>query len=389
MSYKLTNRAVIRAGYGISYPQTIASGGTVGATVQGPNMGSGGFATTTTMINSRGGDGITPQDLLRNPFPQGVTRPAGSSLGLTTLVGQNLDAVLRQHPSGYVQNYSLDLQFDVGHHMVVEVGYAGNQSRKLLFGAPRNANQLSPEFLKLGSALDAQVRNPFQGVITTGLLSGATIPQNQLLRSFPQYTNVYISTDTPGASASYNALLAKVTRQFSGGLFFVASYQFSKAMDNASETNGWEVSDAFRNYFDMSVERSISAHDIPHSFVTSLVYELPVGKGKKFGASMSAVPNVCLGGWEVSTTARFSSGLPLQVTAANNLASYGFLVQRPNVSNGKDIPLRNRTAERWFNTAPFSAPAAYTIGNAPRWFSNLRFDWARGSRRSAGQAFPV
>ncbi len=111
--------------------------------------------------------------------------------------------------------------------------------------------------------------------------------------------------------------------------------------------------------------------------MTAVVYELPVGKGKKFGSGMPALANAALGGWQVSTITRLSTGLPLQVTAANNLINYGFGVQRPNIANLNDLGLANRTPERWFNTTAFTAPAPFTVGSAPRWFPNLRFDWAR------------
>jgi hypothetical protein len=293
------------------------------------------------------------------------------------LAGQAIDAYQRTHPTGYVQNYSFDLQYELNKSTVVEVGYSGNQSRKLLYGSVRAANQLPTQLLSMGSALDQQVRNPFQGVITTGPLSGATVPANQLLRPFPQFSAVNLNVETPGASASFNALVAKITKQFSGGLMLVSGYQFSKAIDDASETQGWEIGDAFRDYYDQRVERSISGHDVPHSWVTSLVYELPVGKGRKFGSSLPAAANAVVGGWQISTTARFSSGLPLQVTTGNNLAVYGFGVQRPNIANLNSLDPGNRVPERWFNTNAFTAPANYTIGNAPRYFPNLRFDSAR------------
>ncbi len=303
----------------------------------------------------------------------------GRSLGLTTLLGQAIDAFQRVHPSGYIQNYSFDLQYEAGRSTVIELGYAGNQSRKLLYGTARNANQLDPSLLSLGSALDQPVRNPFFGVITSGVLSGATIPANQLLRPYPQFASVNLGLDTPGTSASYNALVAKVTEQFNNGLTLVSSYQWSKAIDNSSETQGWELNEAFRNYYNQSIERSISGHDVPHSWVTAVVYELPVGKGKRFGARMPALANAALGGWEVSTITRLSTGLPLQVTAANNLVNYGFGVQRPNIANLNDLGVANRTPERWFNTTAFTAPAPFTVGSAPRWFPNLRFDWVRNA----------
>jgi hypothetical protein len=221
--------------------------------------------------------------------------------------------------------------------------------------------------------------HPFFGAITSGVLSGATIPAHRLLRPYPHFVNMNLPESTPGASASFNALVAKITKQFGAGLTLLSSYQWSKAIDDASETQGWELAEAFRDYYNQSIERSISGHDVPHSWVTSLVYELPVGKGKRFGPDMHPVADAILGGWQVSTITRFSSGLPLQVTAANNLAPYGFAVQRPNIANLKDLEISNRSPERWFNTSAFTAPAAFTVGSAPRWFPNLRFDKARYS----------
>ncbi|MDQ6698804.1 MAG: hypothetical protein M3Z36_01305, partial [Acidobacteriota bacterium] len=118
---------------------------------------------------------------------------------------------------------------------------------------------------------------------------------------------------------------------------------------------------------------SISGHDIPHSFVSAVIYELPIGKGKRFGGSMPAIANAVIGGWQVSGIARFASGLPLQAFAANNLSNYGYKLSRPNIANLHDLDVPNRNIDHWFNTAAFQQPAAYTIGNSPRWIPNLRF----------------
>jgi hypothetical protein len=99
--------------------------------------------------------------------------------------------------------------------------------------------------------------------------------------------------------------------QLANNLNLLTTYQWSKAIDNASEWQGWEVADTLRNYYDLRSDRSISAHDLPQSFVTALVYELPVGKGRKFAADMHPVADAVLGGWQVSTIVRFSNGLPL------------------------------------------------------------------------------
>src|SRR5262249_43346060 len=153
--------------------------------------------------------------------------------------------------------------------------------------------------LALGGALRDQVTNPFFGVITSGSLASRTVERRQLLRPYPQFANVTIN-DFPGASSSYNALVAKLNKRFSGGLSLIATYQWSKAIDNASENLGWEISDGYRSYNNLALERSISGHDIPQSVAVAWIYELPVGKGRKLGSSLNPVVNAVVGGWQVS-----------------------------------------------------------------------------------------
>jgi hypothetical protein len=362
LAYKITDKLVFRGGYGIFYPQT--GGGT--------NQG---FSTTTTWVSTVGGDGINPNSgaLLRNPFPQGLNQPVGSSLGLMTQVGDAVNAFYRFHPLSSVQNFSADFQYELRRGMVLEVGFTGSQGRKLLFGTGQQANQLHPQFLSLGAQLDAPVNNPFFGLIPSGILAGRTIPQNRLLRPYPQFTAVNLSGDTPGATSSFNALVVRYNWQIAGGLNLLTTYQYSKAIDNASEWQGWEVSDTMRDYYNHRVDRSISAHDLPHSFVNAMVYDIPVGKGRKYGAGMNKIANAIAGGWQVSSIVRFSSGLPLGFTAPNTLTNYGFQVQRPNVANLEEAAVQNPIPDRWFNTGAFARPGTYEIGNMTRWAPNIRF----------------
>jgi hypothetical protein len=362
IAYKLTDKIVVRGGYGIFYPQ---SGG-------GTNQG---FSTTTTWVSTVGGDGINPNPnaLLRNPFPQGLNQPIGSTQGLNTQVGDSVNFFPRNHPLSYVQNFSFDVQWEVKRGMVFEIGYTGSQGRKLLYGTGQQANQLEPRFLSQGAALDAPVNNPFFGVIPTGVLAGRTVPANRLLRPYPQFTAVNLSGDTPGASSSFHALVARYNWQISGGLNLLTTYQWSKAIDNASEWQGWEVGDTMRDYYNQRVDRSISAHDLPQSFVNALVYEMPIGKGRKFLADMHPVANAIVGGWQVSSIVRFGSGLPLGFTAPNTLANYGFQVQRPNVADLKSAAVENPNPDKWFNQAAFTRPGTFEMGNMTRWAPNIRF----------------
>src|SRR5439155_4666090 len=160
---------------------------------------------------------------------------------------------------------------------------------------------------------------------------------------FPEFDALGLPQSTPGASSEYNSLIVKFQKRFGSDVSIITSYQFSKALDNTSENQGWEVNDNMRDVNNLAQEWSISAHDVPHSFVNTMVYHVPVGKEKKFGSSMPAVADAVIGGWEVSSIVRLITGLPTQAIAPNTLSQYGFGIQRPNIANLKDLNLEHRS----------------------------------------------
>ncbi len=367
LAYRITDKLVFRAGYGIFFQPTVAVA----------NGATDGFSTSTNWIASQGGNGLVPANLLSNPFPNGLNQPVGGAAGLLTEVGQTVNADSLLHPTGYVQTYSADFQYQTGANGLLEVGYTGVQGRKLLLGAQNmNINQLNSKYLSMGTSLNTQVANPFFGVITdpTSVLSGKTIPQWRLLVPYPQYSGVLLSPDTPGSSSSFNALTVKYNQRFKAGLSLLATYQFSKAIDNVSETQVWEIKNYTRDINNLAAERSISGHDVPRDFRAIALWELPVGRGKQFGSNMSRALDAIAGGWRVSTIVRLADGLPLQFTSTNNNGVYGYVVQRANITSLDDlgnVP-DGQSPDHWFNNAAVSKPAAFTIGTAPRYTGNIR-----------------
>ena len=239
-----------------------------------------------------------------------------------------------------------------------------------------NINQLNAQYLSLGNALNAPVANPFYGVITdnTSALTGKTIPYWRLLVPYPQFTNVMLSPDTPGSSSSFNALTIKYNQHFRGGLDLLATSQFSKAIDNVSETQVWEIRNYTRDVNNLAAERSVSGHDVPRDFRMTALWELPIGRGKRFGGTMNRAFDAIAGGWRISSIVRLADGLPLQFTSNNNLGVYGFAVQRPNITSLSALGnvSGGQSPDHWFNPGAISAPAAFTIGTAPRYTSNIR-----------------
>ncbi|HEY2930811.1 MAG TPA: TonB-dependent receptor [Acidobacteriota bacterium] len=411
LAYKLNDRLVVRAGYGIFY---VPASSLITFDHDGQHLG---FSTSTDAVVSVGGAGLVPLALLRDPFPQGLNQPTGKAAGLLTAVGQFPFQIwpAGQHPTGYKQNFSLDFQYELTPGNIVEVGYTGFRARKLVYGNPSlDINQLPTNLLSLGDALNEQVPNPFFGVITSGVLSGRTVARQRLLRPFPQFGALTLTRSFPGAQNNFDAFSARYTRQFSGGLMIISGYQWSKNLDDASEDQGWGVSPSnqWRDFYNRHADYSISSHDVPHSFVTSLVYDLPVGRGRKFGSTMPRAVEHVVGGWQLSSIVRVTSGTPVSPNANNRNGDYGFQRGYPNLVDSKLLKLDNRTPERWFNScsllldssgkptvrsncASASEPVAwieaprYTIGNAPRYLNRLRRDYYRNVDLTLAKNFSI
>ena len=367
LAYRINEKLVFRGGFGIFFQPTVAVA----------NGATDGFSTSTNWIASQGGNGIVPANLLSNPFPNGLNLPVGGGAGLLTEIGQTVNADSLLHPTGYVETYSGDFQYQTGPNGLLELGYTGVQGRKLLLGSQvMNLNQLPAQDLSMGAALNTQVANPFYGVITdpTSVLSGKTVPQWRLLVPYPQYNAVMLSPDTPGSSSSFNAMTVKYQQRFKAGLSLLSTYQFSKAIDNVSETQVWEIKNYTRDVNNLSAERSISGHDVPNDFRTTALWELPVGRGKAYGNNMSKAMDAVVGGWRVSAVVRLADGLPLMFSSTNSNGAYGYVVQRPNITSLSalgNVP-GGQSPDHWFNTSAVSIPAAFTIGTAPRYTSNIR-----------------
>jgi hypothetical protein len=154
-----------------------------------------------------------------------------------------------------------------------------------------------------------------------------------------------------------------------GGLLLAGSYVWSKAE---------EEGEAHQNSYDIAASRSVASYDIPHRFVMSALYEVPVGRGRRFGATAPALLDALVGGWQINGIVTVQSGTPLTISASNTAGLFN-PVTRANW-NGEDPRLdgpREERLQRWFDTAAFSQPAPFTFGNAGATFPMLRTDNVR------------
>jgi outer membrane receptor protein involved in Fe transport len=359
-SYRLTPRTVIRGGGGVSYAPFQSGSGAGGLS---------GFSATTAFVASL--DGITPINFIDNPHPNGLVFPTGSSLGAATLLGQGVRFVNRNGVTPYAIQWNLDIQRELPGQVLFDVAYVGNSGVKI--SSSRTLNQLPDASLSLGNELRKQVPNPFFGQITKGALSRRTIPLAQLLRPFPHFTGV-TATQSPWGNSIYHALQAKVTKRAGNGLTFLASYAFSKLIDDVgSSFAGERTGQAGRqNWNNLRGERAVSGHDQVHSLVFSYVWELPFGPGKSLGSTAAGALAKLIGGWQLQGVASLQSGGPIGVTTSPNTTFSQGGGQRPDWT-GQDANLgSSRSIDRWFDTSQFSRPPPFTFGNIARTMGGLR-----------------
>jgi hypothetical protein len=364
-AFQALRNTVIRGGYGIFYaPSYRAAGGTVG------NFG---YRSDTPYVGSL--DGVRPTNYLRNPYPDGFAPVSGNSQGLLTGIGSSISATINSdYVVPYTQNWSLNIQQQMPGQLLVEVGYVGNRGIQLSRTGEGNynLNQLTPEQLSLGTALQQAVPNPFFGLIASGPLAGRTVPRGRLLVPFPQFSN-YNEMYGTGASSNYHSFQARVEKRFAAGLNFLFSYTFAKQIDDYSIISNVGRNALQQNIYDRAADRSISANDVAQRGVFSFVYELPFGRGRALGSNWNRVTDAILGGWQTNGILTLQGGQPLALATQNTSGSFSNAM-RPN-NNGQSAKLEGSVhsrLNRYFDTSVFSQPAPFTFGNTGRVLPDVR-----------------
>jgi hypothetical protein len=329
-AYQWNEKTVIRGGWGIY---------TVPFVIAGVNQA--GFSQATPIVGSND-NGLTFVSSLANPFPSGVLVAAGAGLGLSSQLGQGITFLPRDLNNPQAQRWSFGVQRELPWNWLVEAQYVGNRgydgvaSTNILNAIPRQYLSTSAfrdqNMINTINFLATSVANPFRNLIPGTGLNGATVNRNQLLRPFPQFGS--ISTSRNDASSNYHSGQLRAERRFSGGYTALFSYTFSKFLEQSS----------FLNEVDTRFERRLSDSDVPHRFVMSGIWEIPVGKGRKFGGDWNRVANALLGGWQVQGIGQLQSGRPITI---------GNVYVNRDISKLK-TDIRSRNIDGLvFNLAPF------------------------------------
>ena len=369
-AYRLTNKTVIRTGGGIFF---------IPSTVQFPE---GPYGNVVNYINNvmvgTTNNNLTPQNTLSDPFPGGFLAPPGRDpVFQKVLLGGNNRAPLRFSPYGYTEQWNFSVQHQLTPDLALEASYAGLHGVHLPQGGFQ-LDALPSQYLSMGSALTSLVSNPLYGLIQNGPFSQPTVQQGLLLMPFPQYT----SLPDPGGyrgNSIYHSLQVKAEKRFSDGGSLLAAYTFSKVVTDVETLTTWLDSangvSGVQNWNDFRSERALSSFDSRQRLTLSYVMDLPVGKGKRFLPDVHGIGDRLVSGWGINGISTFQMGFPLGFTATpNQLSGFNYGL-RPNVVAGCDAVKSGAAQDRlnqWFNTACFTVPASYTLGNEGRSDARVR-----------------
>jgi hypothetical protein len=388
----MNNKTSIRAGYGLFYQLSRAT--VFGHTGAGFQVNS----TSNASLDSN----ATLYARLPNPYPDGMLLPPGNKLGDKTFLGLGVGTILpSNNRNPEYHSWNLSIQREIGWNSVFELNYTGSRGMHL-FNPTTSMTNLHPQYWSMGrTVLQSAVPNPFYGQITDPKatnLNRTTVQLFRLLRAMPHFDGTSVGTsEFPNADSNYHALQMKWEKRYSTGLTALVHYTWAKMIDNVSYGSGnygWLGGNSSLQYiWNLGLERSLSSHDINHRAVVTGSYELPFGKGRKWGSNVNRMADWLLGGWEVSGMATLSGGMPLQVTQSGGNIWGG--TQRPNLvgdpsKTGRVQDLLNG----YYNAAAFAQPAIDVPGTAGR---TLRyrgpkmsmFDGAliKGFRTVEGQRF--
>ena len=318
-------------------------------------------------------------------------------------IGGNIDYVAKTdgHPAT-VQNFTLETEQILAPDLILTLGFLGERGthlRSLVYWE----NSLNPAYFGLGNTLyqplqsaagaASGVQQPFGNFfqVTNGQVGQALLPH-------PQFG--YINNDSylqNRGQSTYNAFILKLDRKFRNGLNLLLSYTWSKTFTDADSIQPYfqvvQSQGGTQNPYNLKAERAVSVEDVPTNFVISYLYELPIGRGKKFFGSTNRFVDALIGGYRIGGVDRYLSGQPISFFGAQGIPYFdggirysraqGQDFQTPAAHSGHYNPLAymnpfNNDPSQFNKTAFFNRNAFIDVNdsthrgaNGPYQFGNL------------------
>ncbi len=346
-AWSATPKTVVRGGYGISYTQYNRAGGENNLTYNGPNVVNASINNPNPTITNRCINDTQDQTACFRQMQQGY------AVGLTS--PSNFDPkkvtsryIPKDFSTGYIQSYHVGFQQQLPWGLVMDLAYVGNVGRQLQVLA--DYNQGIP------------CLNP----------GGVGCPALQQRRPVTTFGDIEIAYG--GNSSSYNSFQAKLEKR-AGALYLLNSFTWGRAFDLASGHLETSNNDNSRvNFANPHNDYGPSGYDQPINNTTSILYDLPYGHGRRFGAQSNGFVNAVLGGWQMTVINTMTSGLPFNFTyntsASNPLFTTDLVTVRPqltlstaNIKNPASKRVKTATALTRYLDPTYLAVPSVALGN--------------------------
>jgi hypothetical protein len=380
LAWRLKDKTVIRVGYGrFIVPASLANPerDTLG------EIDLGGFTPRTNAPAVLSG---IPQSYLANPFPFGLDPITGKSYGRYTNLGSAVSVDKYEQRTPISDRFNFSIQRQLPGNFILDGTYFINFiSRDQFTVLP---NLMDPRLsYTYKSALSATVNNPFynygtQATFPGSLRNAKTVSLSSLLVPYPQYGAISV-TGTDLRSARYQSFQIRGQRSFANGFTALATYAY------VAQRSQWffDTQDQYDNklnWYDFSVTQAggsgnpTPVTDPKHRFVTAATWDLPVGKGRHWGANMMKAADFAIGGWQLSGIYTYTAGAMLlfsnQVTAP--------------ASGVKQIGCQGSGC-LWFDTTGFAAAPSFTRRTNPWYYEGLNGPGFKNLDLSLTKKFPV
>ncbi len=326
----------------------------------------------TTGVNLSTGFLLPPGTPSTTPVPGGAvfSSPVNPSTYTGTIQSQN-----RNFKQGMVQQFNVNIEHQLPGNVVLTVGYAGSRSSRILV-----------------SQVDENIASPLacpgNGSSTVaGYTLGCGIP------NFPYTAFQFVNSNNSIGAARYDSLQVKAeTKSSRHGIYALVGYTYARNFDSGMPDGlGTNVGALYWPLPDSNkLDWSLSQLDLNDTFTASILYDLPFGKGKRYGSNWGNAANTLLGHWQLNVIERAQSGFPLFVVDSDNADIFpgaagdsgtffnynGFSLNRPDQvgdpnrggpeGGQTNCPAKVHTLQNWFNPCAFVRAPAGELGTAAR-----------------------
>jgi hypothetical protein len=354
-NYRVDNKTVVRAGYGIFF-----------SSYEGREIDdSADIFPYSVRLSLSPGSVPNPA---ADPKLGNQLLPAYGTLGAFPVSTLSFIAVIEsENPlDPYVQTWTMSVERQLARNTTLEVNYIGNHGTHLL-----NRRDIA-QALPIPSASLAFCQAQDSGGNYININQAPCTLSSRL--PYPNFNGFYIDSDFHGYS-TYHAGNVKFEHR-SADLAVTSVFTWSKSLDDKSATAGAGASgtgyQGFMNNHDPGLDYGPSDFNTPYRFVSSYVYQLPFGRGKHFANQISRAADLAIGNWQLTGIATFQKGFPYGVSAADIDGLTGTVAPRANITPGCDVHKNNYSGVQAkfsrLNMNCFTQPVLGVFGNSSRNF---------------------